>query len=314
MVVGEIIEYLKTNKKVIRADALGSLRRMTSTVGDIDIAVSTNSANEILSYFTKYPKGQRIIEQGDRTASIMIPGNIRVDLMVEGPEAYGALLQHFTGSKHHNIALRELALKKKLSLSDYGIYETKGNTRRLNKIKTEEDFYKFLGMDYIPPELREDTGEIKAALEHKLPKLVELKDIKSDFHIHSDFDIETSHDLGESDMEQLVLKADSLGYEYIALSEHNPSQQGHTDAQIIELLRRKKESIEQINYSLHKNAKRRIKHVFNSLEIDIRPDGSLPVPKEGLELLDFALVSIHSSFNLSKKEMTDRVLKSTVPS
>jgi DNA polymerase (family 10) len=105
-----------------------------------------------------------------------------------------ALLQHFTGSKHHNIALREFALKKGLSLSDYGIYTKKGNKKSLKKIKTEKEFYNYLGMDFIPPELREDSGEIQAALQHKIPKLLELSDIKSDLQIHSDFNIETSHD------------------------------------------------------------------------------------------------------------------------
>lgn len=310
MVASEIIDYLKISKDLIRADALGSLRRMASTVGDIDIAVSTKNPISVLEFFTKYPKAQRIVEKGDRTAAIIVPGNIRVDLMVEQPDAYGALLQHFTGSKHHNIALREyaLSLNPKLSLSDYGIYEVKGKIRKLHKIKTEQEFYKYLGMDYIPPELREDSGEIKAALEHKLPNLLGLDDIKADFHIHSDFNIETSHDLGESDMETLVKKADQLGYEYIALTEHNPSQQGHNEKQINELVKRKKSIIDNLNYSLLKNNKYRVKHVFNSLEIDIKPDGSLPISDQGLNFLDFGLVSIHSSFNLSRNEMTNRVL------
>jgi len=331
MVAEEVIEYMTKCKGVERIEALGSLRRKAATVGDLDFAVATKKPNEVLKFFVKYPKAQRIIEQGDRTASIVISGSIRVDLMVERPDAFGALLQHFTGSKFHNIALRDLALKKNLSLSDYGIYVlnkkgvkkgaiTSGGTewpmkrdkseyKELLKFSTEEKFYNFLGMDYIEPELREDSGEIKAALEHKLPKLVEAKDIKADFHIHSDFDIETSHDLGESTMDELLDKANELGYEYFALSEHNPSQQGHTDKQITELIKKKQEVIENLNYSIKNNSENRVKHVFNCLEIDIKPDGNLPVSDEALEHLDFALVSIHSSFDQSRRDMTERVLK-----
>src|SRR3972149_991419 len=184
-----IISWLKKNKAVKRADVLGSLRRQASTVGDVDIAVSSSKPISVIAHFSKYPQATRTLEKGKRTASIIVPGNKRVDLMVEKPQSYGSLLQHFTGSKHHNIALREYALKKGLSLSEYGI-KRKG---KLEKFPSEEVFYKKLGMEYIPPELREDAGEIEAALTHKLPQLIEAKDIKADLQIHSDFDIETSH-------------------------------------------------------------------------------------------------------------------------
>lgn len=306
----DLIEWLKESRDVKRADALGSLRRKASTVGDVDIAVATNKPSKVIEHFTKYPKIQRVLEKGDRTASIIIPGNRQVDLMVETPEAYGALLQHFTGSKHHNIALREYALKKNLSLSDYGIYVKKNGKKVLKKIASEEKFYQFLGMDFIPPEIREGTDEIKSALNHKLPELVELKDIKADLQIHSNFDIETSHDLGESSMSELVEKADDLGHEYIAFTEHNPSKRGHNEKQIIDILKRKKETVDKLNYSILRRglAGQGIQRVFNSLEIDILPSGKLPVPEKGLELLDFALVSIHSSFRQSREETTKRVL------
>ncbi len=305
-IASEIITWMKKNGYVERIDPLGSLRRRAGTVGDIDLSAATKKPEEVLTHFTNYPNKKRVLEKGTRTASIVLPSGVQVDLMVETPNAYGALLQHFTGSKHHNIALRNLALKRKLSLSDYGI--KKVGRKDYLKFKDEESFYKYIGMDYIPPELREDAGEIQAAQEHKLPKLVELKDIKGDLQIHSSYDIETSHDLGESTMEEILKKASELHYDYIAFTEHNPSRSKHKDNQIIDILKKKREKVEHINDTLSNGSKNGVKKLFNSLEIDIMPDGKLPVPEDGMETLDFALVSIHSSFRLPRDAMTKRVL------
>ena len=308
LVATELIEYLKKSPNVVRVDPLGSLRRQASTIGDIDIAVATDDPVGVLEYFTKYPKSGKTIEKGEHTASILLPGDVQVDLMVQPVESYGSLLQHFTGSKHHNIALREFALKKGLSLSEYGIRKSQTPSSKIQTFKTEQDFYKFLGLNYIEPELREDTGEIEAARMNQLPKLVEVKEVKSDLQIHSNFDIETSHDLGESSMETVVKKANELKYEYIAFTEHNPSQQGHTDRDIVEILKKKREKVDEVNYSIQKMNNNSVQKVFNSLEIDIKPDGSLPVSDAGFETLDFALVSIHSSFDLERGQQTQRVL------
>jgi len=305
-IASELTAYLSKNNNIERLDPLGSLRRQAATIGDIDLSAATNEPAGVLEYFTKYSKSQKTIEKGDISSSIVVAGEIQVDLMVQPVESYGSLLQHFTGSKHHNIAIREYALKKGLSLSEKGIKELKNG--KMHKFSNEKDFYNFLGMDYIEPELREDTGEIEAALEHKLPNLVKLKDVKSDFHIHSDFGIETSHDLGVNSMQEIVKKAESLGYEYLAFSEHNPSRSRHTDTAIVDLLKRKREKVDQLNYSLTKSGKNRIHKVFNSLEIDIMPDGNIPVPDAGMDTLDFAIVSIHSSFEMERTEMTKRVL------
>lgn len=303
-IADEIIKWIKEDKNVKRVEPLGSLRRKVSTIGDLDFAIASTDPLKSIEHFINYPKAGRVLEKGERSASFVSPGNIRVDAITCKPGAYGALLQHFTGGKNHNVALREYALKKNLSLSDYGIYTKPGDKKSLKEISTEEEFYeKYLKMDWIPPEIREDDGEIKAALEHRLPKLVVLKDMTGDLHIHSDFDIETSHDLGSSSMKEIVEKAKSLGYEYVAFSEHNPSKSKHNEKQIVELLKRKREVVDKLNSTL-KNFK-----VFNSLEIDIMPDGSLPVPTQGLMTLDFALVSIHSSFDLSREKMTARILK-----
>lgn len=315
-----VLEWMRKSPVVKHADVLGSMRRRASTVGDIDIAVATDNPKEALDHFTKYPDAKRVFEKGEHTAGIIIPPELHVDLMVQEPESYGSLLQHFTGSKHHNIHLRELAQKKGLSLSEYGITKQdrvkagEGEKKLWTKFSNEETFYSFLGMEWIPPELREDKGEIEAALLHKIPSLIELKDIKADLQIHSDFNIETSHDLGSSSMNEIVEKANKLKYEYIAFTEHNPSQKGHSEIQIVDLLKKKQEKIREINQNIKvnkdevKGGRWSLKKVFNSLEIDILPKGRLPVSDRGMEMLDFALVSIHSSFRLTKVEMTKRVL------
>lgn len=296
----QLIDWMSELKSVKDINTLGSSRRKASTVGDIDIAVSTSDPDAALEHFTKYPHASRVLEKGTRTSSIILPGNIQADLMVETPDAYGALLQHFTGSKHHNIAIREYAQKKGWKVSDYGI-TIKG---KLHKIKTEQDFYNKLGMEWVPPELREDRGEIELALKNKIPKLVELKDMRGDLHIHSDFDIETSHDIGVSSMKVIVENAKSLGYEYIAFTEHNPSQLKHNQKQIIKLLTAKQSKINTLSKAMKYSVK-----IFNSLEIDILPNGDLPVSEEAFDVLDFGIVSIHSSFKQSRDKQTERVLK-----
>jgi len=306
MIANEIMDYIQGNPEVIRVDPLGSLRRQAATIGDIDIAVATNRPEIVLEYFIEYPKSQKTIEKGGHTASILLPGNIRVDIMAQPVDSYGSLLQHFTGSKHHNIALREYAIKKGYSLSEYGIKS--GKSEKRVKFKEEKSFYNYLGLDYIEPELREDTGEIEAAQNHTLPSLVSLNKVKADLQIHSDFDIETSHDLGENTMEEIVKKGNDLGYEYLALTEHNPRQKGHLPKDFVEILKRKREKVDELNYSITNTSNYSVKKVFNSLEIDILSDGRLPVPEAGLDFLDFALVSIHSSFGLDRDQMTQRVL------
>jgi len=304
-----ILNYLKLQPLVIKAETLGSLRRHCATVGDIDIAVASKDKKAVIDWFIRYPKWLKIIEAGENKARALLSGNIQVDLMVERPAAFGSLLQHFTGSKQHNIALREIALKKGLSLSEHGIKKKQSHQRQ--SYETEEGFYQALGMVWIPPELRENYGEIELAQKNQLPKLVELKEIKGDLHLHSDFNIETSHDIGTSSLAEIYQKGEKLGYEYLALSEHNPSLNFHSNSEIIDLIKRKKEYIDQFLYSKEKERKNRVKKIFifNSLEIDIRPDGKRAISDEALDLLDFAIVSVHSSFRLNRQKMTQRVLR-----
>src|SRR3989344_2804526 len=238
-IADSIIEWLNKIPQTKHADTLGSLRRQASTVGDVDISVASDAPKIVIDHFTRYPKKSRVLEAGEHTASLILPNDIQVDLMVQPPASYGSLLQHFTGSKHHNIALREYALKKGLSLSEYGIKKVLRPSLKVREGKgvsyefdSEKKFYNFLGLDWLPPELREGKNEIEFAKEHKLPKLVELSDIKGDLQIHSSIDVEPSHDLGQSTLAELARSAQKLGYEYIGLTEHNPAVSGHTSKQI----------------------------------------------------------------------------------
>jgi len=301
----EIICYLKKCGGVIRADPLGSLRRRVATIGDVDIAVATLKPAEVIDWFVKYPKGRKVVEKGPSGATILLKNGRQADLRVQSPEAYGAMLQYFTGSKQHNIHLRELALKMGLSLSEYGIKKVKSQKSKVKSYTSEEDFYKALGLSWIPPEIREDTGEIEAAQKGNLPTLVEVSDIKGDLHTHSNFPIEESHDPGQDSLEKMIETAVGLGYEYIGFTEHNPSQSQHDSETIISLIKRKKEAIDKINYS---RTKKLLKRVFNGLEIDIKPNGELAIPKRGLEFLDYGIASVHNNFRMSREEMTKRVL------
>ena len=306
--------YLKEENAVLTADPLGSLRRRAATVGDVDISVATREPKRVLDHLVKWKEVKEVLAAGENTARVLLNNGKQVDVKTVLPDEYGALLQHYTGSKQHNIHLRTVAQEKGLSLSEYGIkinqklkVKSQKLGRKINKFATEEGFYKYLGMEWIPPEMREDKGEIEVALKKKVPKVVGLGEIKGDLHIHSDFRIETSHDEGASSMVEIMKMGESLGYEYVGLTEHNPSHSQHTEARVLDILKRKKGKIEQINGSWKAFVKKRV-YILNGLEVDIRPDGELAVPEKALDLLDFAIVSVHGSFDLPEKKMTDRVI------
>ena len=299
----KIISYLKKCPDVDRAEALGSLRRRSPTVGDIDVAVAAKNPKTVIKYFVNYPHKERVIEKGDVSSSLLVSGGRQVDLLIQPAEAFGSLLQHFTGSKNHNVALREFALKKKLSLSEYGIKNLKIKNTPLQKYSSEEKFYNAIGLDFIPPEIRENQGEVELSAMHNLPRLVDLSDLKGDLHIHSNYPIEPSHDLGQDSFENMLAKAKELNYEYLGFSEHNPSQAKHTNQKIYEILQKRDDKLEKIK-SNNKSAR-----IFKLLEIDILPNGNLAIDDRSLDLLDAAVVSIHSVFSMGKEEMTKRVLE-----
>jgi DNA polymerase (family 10) len=300
-VADTLVTYLKKCPDVVEVSALGSLRRKLATVGDVDIAVATKNPEKVIEYFVAYPYKERVIEQGPTSSSLLTSGGHQVDLLTQPVEAWGSLLQHFTGSKHHNVHLRDLALRKGLSLSEYGIKKVGGQKRQT--YTKEEAFYNAIGLDWVPPELREDHGEVEAAAKHTLPKLLELSDIKGDLHIHSNYPIEPSHDLGQNTMQDMLTNAKKLGYEYLGFSEHNPSVSKHTKSQILSILQKRAHFIEQL-----KESNKSIR-VFNLLEVDILVNGDLAIDDKALETLDGILVSIHSSFSTDVEKMTKRVLQ-----
>jgi len=309
---GEIIRYLRQNKAFMEIKPLGSLRRQTATVGDIDLGVISSHSKACIDHFVRYPLVQKVLAQGENTARLLISDRVQVDLKVVKADVFGSLLQHFTGSKQHNILLREYALKRGFSLSEYGIKHLKGKNKGKSRTFTkEEEFYQFLSLDWIPPELREGTEEIEKARSHQLPKLVRVEEIRGDLHVHSNIDISTSHDLGRSSLKELVDEAQKLGYEYLGISDHNPKITNLSEKRAIEILKRRKKLIDEFNYSSENSVKQRVKKVFllHSLEVDIKPDGSLSLPEKAFELFDYLIASIHSSFRQSKEKMTKRIIK-----
>ncbi|GHO85198.1 hypothetical protein [Dictyobacter formicarum] len=300
----KIVAYLKKCPAAKQVYPLGSLRRRASTIGDVDIAVATTDPGAVLNHFIAYPYKTRVIEKGDRTASILLSSERQIDLMTQPPQGFGSLLQHFTGSKAHNIHLREYAISKGLSLSEYGIKKKIGGKDILQQYDTEEAFYNALRLQWIPPEMREDTGEIELAIQQKVPQLVELQDMKGDLHLHSSYPIEPSHDMGQDAMEIMIEKAIALNYEYIGFAEHNPSVSKHSASQIYEILENRNKQIEQLRQKYQKYL-----HIYALLEVDIQPNGDLAIDNTSLELLDAALVSVHSAFDMDQTAMTKRVLK-----
>lgn len=297
----KVLEHIRQCKDVIEIFPLGSLRRMNATIGDLDFAASSKNPKKVIDYFVKMPIVGRIVDQGEAKAVVILRNGIHVDLLVGKPDSYGALLQHFTGSKHHNIHLRTLAEKKGLSLSEYGVKNTK--TGEVIPIKEEQGLYKLLNMDTPEAETREDRGEIEAAIKHTLPKLVTLGDIKGDLHLHSNFPLEPSHGPGANSIEEIVQVAKALGYDYVGISDHPPAFTSHSKEKIIELIKTRTKVIQQINMSTKSI------RVLNALEIDILGDGSLSVPDEALVTLDYCIAGIHSGHRGSKEQMTKRLLK-----
>ena len=309
----EIKKYLLKNNFVRQVDALGSLARMVSTIGDVDLGTIADKKNfkKVIDYFVAYPNTVNVDNKGGEKASIVVGNGRRVDIRLSEPDNYGSMLQYFTGSKAHNIKLREYALKKGYSLSEHGIKKTqssnvKSQNHKLNlkTFKTEEELYEFLGLQYIPPEIREGTNEIDLARQNKIPKLIELADIKGEFHVHSSYNLQPSHDLGVNTYAEVLQKAQRLKYEFIAFSDHNPKMSGFNSSDIVSIMEKRRIFIAKILAKHSQSCK-----YFVSCEVDILPDGRLAIPEKALDYVDLIIVSVHSSFRLARDIMTKRILR-----
>ena len=286
------IKQLKRSKEVKKINPAGSLRRMKDTVRDIDILVSSKSPAKVMDRFTTLPDVKDVLAKGPTKSSIVTKDGIQVDVRVIKDVSYGAALMYFTGSKEHNIKLRQIAIKKGLKLNEYGLFRE----NRAVAGKTEKEMYKKLGLSYVSPELREDRGEVEASIKGNLPSLVELKDIKGDLHAHSKWSD------GGSSIEEVVLKARGLDYEYIAITDHS---QGLKIAQGLnrDELKTKKKEIDGLNKK-YKDIK-----VLYGTEVDIDSDGNLDYPDDILKDMDIVIAAIHSGFKQSKERITRRIIK-----
>ena len=292
-IANDILEHLKKNAPVKKLTIAGSIRRWKETIKDIDILATSGNPKEVMKTFVHLPHVREILMQGPTKSSVIIHEDLQVDLRVVEEESFGAALAYFTGSKAHNIRLREMAVRAELKINEYGIFREKDD-KRLGGEK-EEDVYRILGLPYIPPELREDTGEIEAALSGKLPRLVELGDIKGDLHVHSKWSD------GSHDFEELITEARKRGYHYIAITDHSKGL-GIARGLTAERLLEEKKQIDSLNKRL-KGFK-----LLTGIEVDIRSDGQLDLPDDVLEKLDIVVASIHSGFKQKKEQLTRRLV------
>ncbi|MEA3485795.1 MAG: PHP domain-containing protein, partial [Candidatus Aerophobetes bacterium] len=294
--VEKVITELKSNVSpyIEKISPAGSLRRGKETIGDIDILASSSNSSPIMEAFTHLSFVEEVLAKGKTKSSILTEEGLQIDLRVVSPDSFGSALQYFTGSKSHNIELREKAIRRGLKINEYGVF-----TQRGEKLagRNEEDIYASLTLPLIPPELREDRGEIEAGEKGELPGLLKEEEIKGDLHIH------TKASDGANSIEELVEKTKRKGYEYIAITDHSSSLKVAGGLSENTLL-------QQINQIKEINSYLQGFKVFAGSEVDIRKDGSLDYPDEILKKLDIVIAAVHTSLKQDKKTMTDRVIKS----
>jgi len=293
-VVDDIMLRLKYLPGVRNLSPAGSLRRFRETVGDIDLMATADDPKRVIRSFTLLPQVKEILDSGDTKASVIIAGGLQVDLRIVGYNAFGSLLQHFTGSKGHNTKLRERARRMGLSLSEYGITDLA--TQELEKYDNEEAFYQRQGLQFIPPELREGQQEINRAEQGSIPELIELSDIKGDLHVHTDWSD------GRDSIETMVLAARDRGYQYLAITDHSGGR-GIAHGLSADRLRQQMAEIDELNQKIGDI------RILSGIEVDIRADGSLDMPLELLAELDVVVAAVHSSMNQPQEKMTRRLLR-----
>jgi len=292
-IVNEILAYLGGIAGLEHITAAGSFRRGKETVGDIDILATATRPEEVVASFVRMPMVEEVLAKGPTKASVIVQETIQVDLRIVEHRSYGTVLQYFTGSKDHNVRMRQLALGRGYSLSEYSLTRLADNQDLF--YEREEDVYAALGLQYIPPEMREDNGEIEAALEGRLPSIVELKDLRGDLHVHS------SWSDGRASIQEMAEAARLLGYEYIAICDHSPSI-GIAGGLVPEKLEQKIEAVATANEALEGIT------VLMGTEVDIKADGELDYPDELLARCDVVVASVHMGQQQAERAITGRLI------
>jgi len=287
-----LIEYLKKSKGVKEIVVAGSYRRCKETVGDLDILITAKKDSNVMQRFVKYDDVEEVVSKGKTRSTVLLRCGLSVDLRVVPQVSYGAALHYFTGSKAHNIAVRKMAVKKKLKINEYGVFK---DDKRIAG-KTEEEVYDKVGLPFIPPELRENHGEIEAAKKDQLPELITLEDIRGDLHCH------TKATDGHHTLKQMAEAAAERGYAYLSINDHSKHvavANGLNKKRLLDQIR----AIDKLNDKLDDIV------VFKSIEVDILEDGSLDLPDSVLKELDFTVCAVHYKINLSRKKQTERILR-----
>ncbi|MDD2647061.1 MAG: DNA polymerase/3'-5' exonuclease PolX [Patescibacteria group bacterium] len=290
--VQKILHELKKNYIIDRAEIAGSFRRSKETVGDLDFLATSKRPQQAINFFCQLPEVKNILSSGPTKANVFLKRGLEADLRVVEPDSFGAALYYFTGSKAHNIATRKIGISKGLKINEYGIYKRGG--RKIGG-REEMDVFKAIDLPWIPPEIRENTGEIEAARKSALPKLITQKDIKGDLHVHSIWSE------GAQTILEMAQAAKKFGYKYIAITDHDATigiTHGLTADRVIKQLK----EIKKANKSL-KDFK-----ILSGIEIDIHKDGSLSLPDKVLSMLDVVVASVHSYFKQPRAEMTKRIV------
>ena len=291
-VAQELLDLLRRQASILRADAAGSLRRMQPTIGDIDLLVAANDGEAVFDSFVRLAQVETVDLRGPTKCSVHLHNGLQVDLRVLPPERYGSLLQYFTGSKQHNVDLREFALRQGLSLSEYGF--NRGSDEIL--CAEEEDVYRTLGLPWMPPEIREARGEIKAALEGRLPDLIRQGDVLGDLHAHTDWSD------GAASVEEMAEAAQGKGYQYLVISDHSQGL-GVANGLTPKRLAEQRELIDRLNRRYDRL------RLLQGAEVEIKADGILDFPDEILARLDVVLASLHSGLRQDRRQVTERLLR-----
>ncbi|MFX1295192.1 MAG: DNA polymerase/3'-5' exonuclease PolX [Promethearchaeota archaeon] len=292
-IANEIYDQLKNLKEVKQISIAGSIRRRKETIRDIDILITSDKPEKVMQVFTNLELVKKVSLKGPTKSTVIVTRGIQVDLRVVEDESYGAALQYFTGSKEHNVALRTIASQMGYKLNEYGVFLKKNEKKVAGR--TEEEIYKLFSMAWIPPELREDRGELEAAQLNTLPNLVELSDICGDLHMH------TNYSDGKNTIAGMVHSAKKLEYKYIAITDHVVSPRVATALDESTLLK-------QLEVIHELNKQEKDIRVFTGAEVSIDPEGGLKISKDVLSELDIVIGSLHSKLRMKRREMTERLL------